>query len=345
MMWTFIPDPSRDPSAVDYESESTPVSYPVTSIYPYKPIEAAKGIRLLSIEPGSYDDKIICSLFHAPLYEQHEYEALSYVWGNALSGRIADMDVETSAVVYGDLKKNEPVRKVRFCDLVDYPDYENTYYASGGPRKPGRITIDEVEVDVGGELYAALKRLRSGEEPLALWVDALCIDQADSAERAEQVRGMSAIYAHAKRVRVWLGEEVGNEQQAFEALGAIASKIAKLQEEGLERDMQKLAFLQDKEVRGLHWDSLGELLSRAWVCAIIPLLSSYCYTERSAKSTSSIGSGSSKKLPMLLMLWFMLVVIRGLGNPSLILSGHCAGWTLTSSSGATASSPQPKRLA
>jgi hypothetical protein len=53
------------------------------------------------------------------------------------------------------------------------------------PRRPGRVTIDGLEVDIGGELYAALKRHRSKEERLTVWFDALCINQTDAAERTE----------------------------------------------------------------------------------------------------------------------------------------------------------------
>lgn len=41
----------------------------------------------------------------------------------------------------------------------------------------------------------------------ALWVDAICINQADVRERSEQVAIMRDIYQHAERVLVWLGEE------------------------------------------------------------------------------------------------------------------------------------------
>jgi hypothetical protein len=77
------------------------------------------------------------------------------------------------------------VQKLRFRDLVDYRDYENVYCASRGSRRPGKVTIDGHEVDIGGELYAALISLHSNEERLTIWVDALCINQTDVAERTE----------------------------------------------------------------------------------------------------------------------------------------------------------------
>src|ERR1700722_6334025 len=39
-----------------------------------------------------------------------------------------------------------------------------------------------------------------------LWIDALCIDQENSAERSKQALLMGQIYATAWRVLIWLGE-------------------------------------------------------------------------------------------------------------------------------------------
>jgi hypothetical protein len=38
-----------------------------------------------------------------------------------------------------------------------------------------------------------------------IWIDALCIDQGNLAERAYQVQQMGFIYSHAWRVVSWLG--------------------------------------------------------------------------------------------------------------------------------------------
>ena len=64
-----------------------------------------------------------------------------------------------------------------------------------------------------------LERSPLERRTLVIWVDALCINQADVVERTEHV--VSAIYARAKGVRMWLGE-VGNEGRAYEALEVIA---------------------------------------------------------------------------------------------------------------------------
>jgi hypothetical protein len=53
-------------------------------------------------------------------------------------------------------------------------------------------------------LFNALLHLRL-KRPRALWIDAICINQADIQERNAQVSLMAFIYRRATRVVVWLG--------------------------------------------------------------------------------------------------------------------------------------------
>lgn len=48
---------------------------------PYLPIESAREIRVLVLEPGKAGDTISCRLKHVSLSTDPEYEALSYTWG------------------------------------------------------------------------------------------------------------------------------------------------------------------------------------------------------------------------------------------------------------------------
>ncbi|KAF7193682.1 Heterokaryon incompatibility protein 6, OR allele [Pseudocercospora fuligena] len=69
---------------------------------------------------------------------------------------------------------------------------------------------------VSAHLHAALKRIHEAETlhhadnlcpRTPLWIDALCINQADNQERSRQVRMMDEIYSGAESTIIWLGEE------------------------------------------------------------------------------------------------------------------------------------------
>lgn len=54
--------------------------------------------------------------------------------------------------------------------------------------------------------FAALKKMRFSKAVTRIWIDSLCINQADLVERSHQVALMGEIYKKAAKVLVWLGE-------------------------------------------------------------------------------------------------------------------------------------------
>lgn len=102
---------------------------------------------------------------------------------------------------------NEPLR----CTLVihslkDSPQYEALSYTWGASTLGRTVKVNTTNLAITDNLYDALRRLASTQTTRTLWVDALCINQADKAERAQQVAAMSAIYKLAHKVVIWLGE-------------------------------------------------------------------------------------------------------------------------------------------
>lgn len=93
--------------------------------------------------------------------------------------------------------------------VADKP-YEAISYVWGDPTPAATIKcIDNTpdgEIGVGANLAAALVVFRLPDRPRRIWVDALCINQADRIERQAQVRLMGAVYSNAKSVLCWLGE-------------------------------------------------------------------------------------------------------------------------------------------
>ncbi|KAH9904277.1 heterokaryon incompatibility protein-domain-containing protein [Xylariomycetidae sp. FL2044] len=85
----------------------------------------------------------------------------------------------------------------RWSDAGDTQDVIVDATAIGGSREV---------IPVAQSLVAALKQLRLKHSPRHLWIDQLCINQADVEERAQQVILMSRLYAEAALVHIWLGE-------------------------------------------------------------------------------------------------------------------------------------------
>ncbi|MCJ1241043.1 hypothetical protein MMC14_009047 [Varicellaria rhodocarpa] len=69
------------------------------------------------------------------------------------------------------------------------------------------ITLNQIATKVSENLYDALTylytRLRASSH--LIWIDALCIDQHNLAERSSQVLHMRSIYDQADSVWIWLG--------------------------------------------------------------------------------------------------------------------------------------------
>lgn len=91
------------------------------------------------------------------------------------------------------------------------PAYDALSYVWGDPSRSLPLVSDGKQLLITAALEAALRRLRLPETRLALWVDQLCINQADLDERTQQVQLMRDIYSRASKVIVWLGSDDDNQ--------------------------------------------------------------------------------------------------------------------------------------
>ena len=117
---------------------------------------------------------MVCQLIQVCLEQAPPYDALSYTWGTALK-------------------------------------LENLYHMS----------MDSAALDSSGDimeitqnLHGALVQLRDRVVRRRLWVDAVCIDQANIKERGEQVQIMRRIFTNATHVWIWLGLEESSTSDA-----------------------------------------------------------------------------------------------------------------------------------
>lgn len=96
---------------------------------------------------------------------------------------------------------------LRTVSLHDQPEYEALSYVWGDSSDSRQIILNRKIFQVTNNLFRALKRLRDVDKARTLWVDAICINQTDDAEKNVQVLMMGKIYAHASRVLVWLSKD------------------------------------------------------------------------------------------------------------------------------------------
>ena len=101
-------------------------------------------------------------------------------------------------------------------DAVSYvwgvPRFDHDIYC----RPAGRYLRITATVDT------MLRSLRNKPGPRPIWIDALCINQADTDEKSVQVPLMGDIYNQAWTVHIWLGGDDAEIKVAFEVLHTIS---------------------------------------------------------------------------------------------------------------------------
>lgn len=160
---------------------------------------------------------------------------------------MSEPDTQTTSGLYQALSLRRERREVRLLDLdvgrfddpiccslecvpLDIiPEYNALSYVWGNSSDTTVVKVNGVSVAVTKNLETALRHLRSyPDEPVRsvqraicpLWIDALCINQDDPAERAEQISLMSKIYSAAKNVIVWLGTGTFQTDKAFDLMNS-----------------------------------------------------------------------------------------------------------------------------
>lgn len=107
-------------------------------------------------------------------------------------------------------------------------EFQALSYKWGSDDAKQCIRLNDVVVEVGQNLSDALHYLRSRKsEKERYWIDALCINQRDVAERNQQVGGMRFIYSRATTVLIWLGKKYERYGEIIPTLETIPKAKAK----------------------------------------------------------------------------------------------------------------------
>ena len=103
--------------------------------------------------------------------------------------------------------------------------YEALSYVWGTASDGADIKCNGEPVSITQSLAEALLQLRSDTDERTLWIDQLCINQEDSAERSQQVTMMGDIYSLARQVIVWLGPS----DDETDTVWTLLQKVSELQ--------------------------------------------------------------------------------------------------------------------
>jgi hypothetical protein len=117
------------------------------------------------------------------------------------------------------------------CPLDEISPYDALSYCWGTGVKDAVIDCSGGSIQITKTLDRALRVLRHKDKTRRLWIDQICINQENNADRSSQVRLMYDIYSCAQRTVVWLGGDehdlgpvVRNLFIDFEAMGAVCRR-------------------------------------------------------------------------------------------------------------------------
>ena len=86
--------------------------------------------------------------------------------------------------------------------------YEALSYTWGSEDTPESVVVDGRLFAITANLHKALVRLRNHTLDRVIWIDAICLNQRDDAEKQQQIPLMVDIYRKASRIIVDLGSAV-----------------------------------------------------------------------------------------------------------------------------------------
>lgn len=107
------------------------------------------------------------------------------------------------------------------------PEYETISYCWGNHRRRTTILLDGERKSVPVSAEAALRRMRSTDTDRVIWIDSVCINQADPKERGHQVSIMHEIFSQNQQNLIYLGEDDGTVPKALEVIKAILENASK----------------------------------------------------------------------------------------------------------------------
>jgi hypothetical protein len=186
----------------------------------------------------------------------------------------------------------EPVLHFRLLhvDVAQVPPYIALSYTWGPPSFCDSTLIENCTLAITASLKGALDALASDVHAASccFWIDAICINQQDVAERSSQVRMMQRIYTQSQAIYVWMGPSADNSDSAMRKMKEFGAFVLSFKRSNSDTDAASLTDNSDLEYdysdaveqavspdnsalygppgSDTHqaWDAIGMLLQRDW---------------------------------------------------------------------------------
>jgi hypothetical protein len=144
--------------------------------------------------------------------------------------------------------------------------YDAISYAWGAPvfSKKGYSMSDSSFIPITESLDTVLRKFRLPLVARSLWVDAVCINQSDDQDKAQQIPAMRRIYQGALQVLVWLGGDE-EEEKVIQFLCTVSRPI----EMGIVREVENFAtrFQRNLNSSPFHTSQEHGSFRRLWSTA------------------------------------------------------------------------------
>lgn len=120
----------------------------------------------------------------------------------------------------GRLPKENIRCELCVAELGPELQYEALSYTWGDPLQTSTIVVNEIELNITASLANALFALRSQTETRILWIDQICINQQDLAEKSFQIPLMAPIYRGCTQTVIWLGDSDKTSREVIKRMNA-----------------------------------------------------------------------------------------------------------------------------
>ena len=193
----------------------------------------------------------------------------------------APKDIRVLDILPGNFNSEIHFR-LRKRRLGDWKVYYALSYAWGPPDFTHKIYSAEGYIQVTQNLWQALRRYREANKIITLWVDAVCIDQANIRERSQQIVLMRRIYSESKHVLIWLGLESPSVLLAFEFIKRVVDLAVGRGIDNMDTMIDVILPMRTNE----YQHAVTGLFAMSWFSRV------WTYQEISCAADATLTSGS-----------------------------------------------------